>query len=299
MRTAKQEVDQIFQCLENPKVAEVRKGIQKLSALFGSSSFRERLANESGGNGASIVLKRLGLSTIWELSFRFSIQAIKFLASKKKIESSEYKSFQTLLEIFGQDHDSELDLRPRLSLEVGGKVKDFVIGYLFGSDHIVDAVEEPLILVLKALCSKREFVGIFKPSDLDEIMDILEPRLSVDSSSGYHTERTVIESSAQLLDRLVETCVDIGISMHNHAAECLSWASRRCHSFCGKEGETSQKAVTLLIKAATKLIRSEPEHAIGPMRNCGLEMMKYAKSNYAKSSGPDKDAVVEYLMAHL
>ena len=300
MKTAKQDIDSLLHILLKEKTVQaLRKGLDQLVKLMKFKPFRHRLAAESGGKASSVVLKRQALSLLWQNILSVAVHALKVLKTKKP-QSLEYSLFAQLLTSYSLGDVTEKDVRPRLSLEVLGKVRDFAFS-LFKEDKIVDVAESDLFQILHAICSRRDFVGIFRPGHFDEIMDILEPRLDVEKSQEHGFDFQTVQAAAQTLNVLVTTSATIGISMHDHVAECMMWVARRCKAYVKKEADdqTSQEAAIALLRTATTLMRSEPDHAIGPLRTYGNVMMGIARRMYQKTAGADKDAVIGYLTAHM
>ena len=307
MRTAKSEIDPILHTLVHNKTATtLRKSLEQLGELVSHSSFRQRLSVESGGPGSSIVLKRHALSLVWQNVIRVAMRAIDVLGTKKP-QSVEYAQFARVLTSLSQADAMEKDIRPRLSLEVLAKVRAFFI-QLFKKHNVVQAAEVDLFNILIAICSRCDFVGVFGPDDLDDIMEILEPRLDVEQSLDCKYRSEVIEAAARTLEALITTTTTIGISMHDHIGECIMWIARRCKSFVkvesgdvktGATGNTSPQTALTLLRTATLLMRSEPDHSIGPLKSYGSAMLGIIRSMYPKTSEAGKDVIVDFLTAYL
>lgn len=309
MSTAKSEIDPILHSLLHENAAKtLRKSLEQLGGLVSDINFRQRLAAESGGDGSSIVLKRHALSLVWQNVIRIAMRAILVLQSTQKHQSVEYSQFAKLWTSFSQSDVMEKDVRPRLSLEILGKVRVFVIG-LFKEHTIVQAADEDLFKILIAVCSRTDFVGVFRPDDLDDIMDILEPRLDVEQSLEYDYSIETVEAAARTLEAFITTTTTIGISMHDHIGECIMWIARRCKSYVKKEsegvktdgiGNTSHQTAMALLRTATLLMRTEPDHAIGPLHAYGGAMLGITRRMYRPQlSGAEKDAIIEFLTAYL
>lgn len=308
MRTAKQELDPVLNSLlQENGVKTLRKSLDQLGGLVSDSSFRQRLAAESGGQGSSIVLKRRALSLVWKNVLSIAIRAIKVLFKTRKPQRMEFALFAKLLTSLSQADAVEKDIRPMLSLEILGKVRMFAIS-LFTEHEVVKTCEEELFKILIAICSRRDFVGIFRPDDFDDIMDILEPRLDVEQSIECGFTFDIVEAASRTLETLITTTISIGISMHDHVAECIMWIARRCKSHVRAESggirtdtedNTLQQTVFTLLRTATMLMRSEPDHAIGPLKTYGHAMLGIARRMYRKVSGVDKDAIIEFITGYM
>lgn len=309
MKTAKNQVDAALSQMmsksnksKEPAAKSVRSGLIKLVQLFTRRSFRLKLAAESGGGTSSVVLKEEALSVLWKSVLSVAMVAIKSLWSKKP-EIGEYQQFSNLLSIYSpSDESDDSDLRPRLSLETIGKVRDFVLD-LFNQEKIVEAAESELLLILTTICSRRDYVGVFRLGDFDDVMEILELRLDVQTAEEYGVPFKVVEASAGLFEALINTCTTIGISMHDHFAECMFWVAQRCEAYVAGTANASrdmpQKTMILLLRAVASLMRFEPDQAIGPLGKYGKKMLGVARRIYACTDGANKEAVVGYLTAHL
>ena len=306
MSSAKSEIDPILQTLLQDNTAKtLRKSLEQLGGLVSDSSFRQRLAAESGGPGSSIVLKRHALSLVWQNAIRIAMRAIQVMLSKP--QRVEYAQFAKVLTSLSQADVMEKDIRPRLSLEILSKARMFSIR-LFKEDTVVQAAEDDLFKILVAICSRTDFVGVFRPDDLDDIMDILEPRLDVEQSLECEYSFEVVEAAARTLESLITTTTTIGISMHDHIGDCICWIARRCKAFVKVEsgdvktdaiGNTSQQAALSLLRTATLLMRTEPENSIGPLKTYGGAMLGITRRMYPKIRGAEKDVIVDFLTAYL
>jgi hypothetical protein len=308
MSTAKSEIDPILHTLLHENSAKtLRISLEQLGGLVCDISFRQRLAAESGGPGSSIVLKRHALSLVWQNIIRVAMRAIQVLQLTQKPQGVEYAQFAKLFTSLSQPDVMGKDIRPRLSLEILGKVRIFVVA-LFKEHTVVQAADKDLFKILVAICSRTDFVGVFRPDDLDDIMDILEPRLDVEQSLECNYNFETVEAAALTLEAFITTTTTIGISMHDHIGECIMWIARRCKSYVMMESgnfetdgnwNTSHQTAFALLRTATLLMRTEPDHAISPLNTYGSAMLGIVRRMYPKISGAEMDVIIEFLTAYL
>lgn len=281
--------------LSGKNVTQTRKSLQKLVTNFKNISFRQQLAAESGGKGASRARKQEALSFIWNLTINLVPVAFK----KLKLQQ-DYKNFANLLTCYSQDDDS--DLLPRLKKETLSKTRAFVVE-LFRDGKIVGVAEDELLAILQAMCSRRDFVGTFSPNHFNDVLDIIEPCLNLSDKHEPVLGQTV-DLAAKALEHLVNTSVAIGISMLPHIEEVTEWVVARGEHYLKdmqEEGshETWETTAVTLLKIVAMLMRTEPDSAIAPVQKHGRRLVSLSKKLYARTSGANKDAAIGYLTAHL
>jgi hypothetical protein len=303
MPSAKQELDPILQTLlKDSSVKTLRKSLEDLGRSIGDSIFRQRLANESGGNSCSLVTKRHALSLLWQNILSVSMRAIKVLMRSNKPQSLEYIQFSKILSCFAPSEVMEQDIRPRLSLEMLGKVRVFAFS-LFLNETSVAAFETDLFKILLSVCSRSDFVGTFRPDDFDDLMDILEPRIDVELSIENNCTFETVEVAAKTLEALITTTYFVGISMHDHIAECIMWIARRCkacfQSATGRNANTTAQASFTLIRTATLFLKNEPDLSIGPLSIYGSSILGTVRRLYGISNRSEKDVIVDFLSAYM
>jgi hypothetical protein len=301
MVTAKSQVDAILVKMmkknnKDPSVKDVRNGVLQLLQLFKRETFRAKLAEEAG-NSSVVAIKRKAVSLLWKNVLFVAMYAIKSIWSKKP-QPEEYEYFSSLLMIYSPSADSdESDVHPRLSLEIIGKVKDFAFS-TFEHDSILEVAESKILQMLLSICSRSDFVGAFRRDDFEAIMDILEPRLDVTKAREENLSRDTVEAAAKLLEALIKTSAALGISMHDHISECMYWATQRCLDHVKTDHTTRTTAVTMF-KMISTVMRSEPDQAIGPLGIYGGRMLSVARQLFSLVDDADREALIDYLIAHL
>lgn len=298
MRCAKDEIDVVLKILmKSNNARDLRTAMQKLVQLFRNTSFRKRLTDESGGGVSSIAVKRQAISILWKNVFDFSMLALKNLRTKK-CEAQEYKTFSELLQNHGYEGANTSNIRPCLPLTTINKIREFVFE-LFDNEVILDVAEKELFMIASSMCSNKQFIGAFRPTDFDALMDLFESRLDIGKAQDCNISSMIVLEAAKTLQQLIRTTKAIGISMHDHFSECFAWISQRCRSYLAGDKDTSQTVTTSLLATATILMKSEPEHAIGPIRVGGNIMLAFARRLYALKDQNGKNIAVEYILAHL
>jgi hypothetical protein len=157
-----------------------------------------------------------------------------------------------------------------------------------------------LLEMLSFLCSKADFVGVFKHHhDVANILGELFTYLTADM------EDKNVESfneAAKALDSLVSSAKNLGIEIHIFADSIISTIAAFFKVYLvGHNKPIRHQAPSLphLYNTIANILYMHPDHAISPMKRHGRTLLRHAKKCYANSKSPCKEALNSYIAAHL
>lgn len=158
-----------------------------------------------------------------------------------------------------------------------------------------------LMEMLGSLCSKPEYVGVFKHhQDFSYILSEISFRLTPEVEERHSS---LFAAAAKALESLFTTTSLLGIEMHIFVSSTLELLSGYCKSFLDNQATKvirpqSPELVHLFLTVAI-MLRAHPDHAMAPMKRFGRPVLRFARKCYANSKSPVKEALNSYLLAHM
>jgi hypothetical protein len=291
------------------KVKARRETGEKLHQLLSKDDVRRKLAAEATptrtrSDDLSVGASRcIALAQLWTLVITGAIGSAKSLSlgKSKAKPSREDVTLPHRLLVSCDKPDEAFDNEglgiPKLSRKTVRSVLTYCLNMLADEDAM-EFAEVELLDMLNHMCSRVEYVGHFKYySDFSNIMSELSQRLTPEIEEHNHE---VFYHSAKALDNLFAICQVLGIQMHLFVPDTIDiislWCKRYIHNNTSKP---SSNVLPHFYNTIKSILYCHPDHSIGPMRRCGRSILSYCKRCYPSATGVHKDALNNYLLAHL
>jgi hypothetical protein len=305
----------------------VRRDVGKsLFQLLSKDEVRQRLAEEATQNARanqgdlSVAASRChALAQLWKVILCGAItfaESIGHSKSKAKLNEEDINLPYNLL--IQCDKPDEAFDSVGLGIEKLSKstVRKLLIYCLkmLADENAVILAELKLLEMLHHLCSRVYHVGQFKlETDLPNVFDELSLRLETPSSStedsnsssnnNKHTHsHGIVCAAAKALDGLLVSCKSLGIQVHNSGLlqETIHLVSSWCRrQIKADKVNPSSDIVPYLFNAVATALECHPEHAIGPMKRDGRNILSYARRCYPNARSVQKTSLSNYLLAHM
>ena len=190
---------------------------------------------------------------------------------------------------------------PKLSKKTVRNILNYCLNMLADESVLeMDECEKELLDMLNLICQNEKYVGFFKyHADFSNIMNELSQRINIDMEKE---NPRVFNLAAKTLDGLFRSCRRMGIQMHIFLRDSMGMMGEWCRGHIRGHASTSQSSsndLPLLYNAMASLLYAHPEHAIGPMKRYGRSLLSYCKRCYPSATLANKDALNNYLLAHL
>jgi hypothetical protein len=148
------------------------------------------------------------------------------------------------------------------------------------------------------MCSLPDYVAFFRPhKEMSDIMSELEQRLLEPNKPAFKTAAkafSALMKTAKTLGMGIQTLMPTGLEMID------TWCRDRMDNNFDVKGSDSVAGLEHMYGAATALLTCHPESAIYDLAKTGRAMLKLAKRCYPNvRRKPNKEALVEYFLAHL
>jgi hypothetical protein len=296
--------------LRSEKLVNKRREIgKKLRELLSDDVNRRKLAVEAtprrvGPDDMSAAAQRcMKLSQLWTLVLMGAISVTQSIAtgkSKAKRTMEDIELPYRLLSVCTQQDDAfeneGLGI-PKVTKKTIRSLLNYCLNML-GEEDVSEEVEEKMLEMLNFLCAKPEFVANFKHTvDFRNVMSELSERLSPEIEQA---NRTTFELAAKAVASLFDTCKCVGIDLYLFVPDTLDMISIWCkHHIYEKQVEHMSGALPHFYNLASCIIDSYPDVSIGPVRKFGRPILSYCKRCYTSASGPNKQALNNYLFSHL
>jgi hypothetical protein len=291
----------------------------RLEELLANYDVRRRLAAEAappatGGrqrtDDLSPPAKRChALSQLWTavLTAAFGAVTRTFTSPKTKLTLDDIRLPHRLLQAAGQPDGAFEDADgmtrvtgiPRLSKKVLRNTLKFCLDML-ESERVanVPGGEVLMLEMLAHLCSKPDYVAQFKwLADFERVMSEITLRMT---PKVEREEGQAFDIAVKAFDALLQSCHHLGIDMHMFVSDNLKLVSEWCSGHL-KEGSFNANSAARphMLNAVAVVLYSHPDHAIGPMKRYGRQVVRFCKRAYANATGIHLEAMNNYLLAHL
>lgn len=173
-------------------------------------------------------------------------------------------------------------------------------------DDALEVAERDLLEMLHHLCLRPEYVAYYRPShEMNNILTELVlrfPRLER-KMSGNDAE--LFETAAKAFAALVKSALAVGIGLHILIPDCLECIRKWCRYQLNEESSNMStksgpsSVLSSMFGVAASLLTAHPEQFIMDMSRKGRRILKLAKRCYPSATGVHKDAIIEYLLAHV
>lgn len=292
----------------------------RLEELLSNYDVRKKLAAEAGppttdrrhrNDDLSSTAQRChALSQLWTTVLTAAFGAVNrtFTSPKTKLTLDDIRLPHKLLQAAGQPDEAFDDTDgsttpitgiPKLSKKIVRNTLKFCLEML-ESERVanIPGGEVLMLEMLVHLCSKPEYVGQFKwLTDFERVMSEITVRMTpkVEQEEGH-----AFDVAVKAFDALLLTCHHLGIQMHMFISENLKLVSEWCATHL-KEGSfnANSAARPYLFNAVAVMLYSHPDHAIGPMKRHGQNVIRFCKRAYSNATGIHLEAMNNYLLAHL
>ncbi|KAG7361239.1 phosphatidylinositol 3- and 4-kinase [Nitzschia inconspicua] len=296
--------------LQEPgNVKERRRLALELEQLMSSYDIRVALAEEAtpashGPNDLSIAATRcLALSTLWTTVFTaaigFTSGVIKGENGKKGVKPTPADigfPDKLLRAATGPDQafDSHGIAIPKLNRKTVRGIVKFCLEML-DNDKVVECGGEVQMLeMLSRICSRPEYLGLIKDCNFQTILSEITSRLTEKISADIYLV------ACKAFDAFFETSSQLGHPFHSFLSDSLSIVSTFCRDSLHDNAVNEASAARVhMFNAAASMLFSHPEHAMGPMKRDGHNILRYCKKAYENAAPNHRDAFNKYLLAHL
>lgn len=260
---------------------------------------RERLLQEATGRPALCALWRSVLGSSLFAADRAIASSKRGKRNKDDVMFPHYillscTEFSTFSEI-----DSLLS-----SKEVRALLK-YCLDQLADNDAL-EVAESGLLNMLHHLCLRPEYVAYYRPSiEMDNILAEIETRFPRPERKMSERNEASFDTAAKAFAALVKTAQAVGIGLHVLIPGCLECIHTWCkYKLSEASSDVSTKSGTSsvlpsMFGVAASLLTAHPEQCIVEMSRKGRLILKLAKQCYPSATGVHKDAIIEYLLAHV
>lgn len=295
---------------------------QQMEGLLSNYDFRRRLTAEAAPPAATAAGGRprkddlsnaarrcKALSQLWTTVLTAALGAVaRILASPKtKITLDDVRLPYKLLQAAGQpdgtfdgtDGATRVTGIPKLSRKIVRNALRYCLEML-ESDRVASVAGAEILMLemLVHLCSKPDYVGQFKwLTDFERALSEITLRMA---PKVEREESNLFDTAVKALDALLQTCHHLGIEMHMFVSDNMKLISEWCTTHI-KEGTFSANSPARphIFNAVAVMLYSHPDHAIGPMKRYGRNILRFCKRAYTNSTGIHLEAMNNYLLAHL
>jgi hypothetical protein len=297
------------QLQQETKVKARREIGEKLHGLLSKEDVRRRLAMEATPartrpDDDSVAATRCrALSQLWTVIIHGAISVAQSngTGKSKSKRTLEDVTLPKRLLVCCDKPDEAFDNDglgiPKLNRKTVRNILKYCLSMLEDEDATALA-EIELLDMLNHMCSRVEYVGYFKyHSDFSNILDELSHRLT---SEVEEENQNSFFHAAKAFDSLFGTCKNLGIQMHFYLSDSMEIISAWCKGHIhGNTVKPTSNVLPHFYSAMASFLYSHPEHAIGPMKRHGRPILSYCKRCYPSAAGVNKDALNNYLLAHL
>jgi hypothetical protein len=296
--------------LQDPRnVNERRKLAFELEQLMSSFEVRAALANEAtpakrGRDDLSVAAtRRLALSTLWATVFT---AAIGFTTGIVRGENGKKGVKLTPVDIGFPDKllraatvpDPFFECDgipiPKLNKKTVRGIAKFCLEMLDNPKVIECGGEIQMLEMLSRICSRPEYLGLVKETTLPSMLSEITCRLTQEVSTD------VFLVSCKAFDAFYNTSSRLGHPFHLFIHDSLGIVSSFCRdSMLENRGNAASVARMHMFNAAASMLFAHPDHALGPMKRYGRNIIRCCKKMYANAAPNHREAFDKYLLAHL
>jgi hypothetical protein len=252
----------------------------------------------------SIAAKRCrALSVVWTSVIQGAINVAQSIVAGKKVKLTEHDVTLPYNLLVACEKSNDVIGDPSVSIPMLSKktvrsLLKFCLEFL--DDEAVNVARRNLVEMLSFLCSKTDFVGIFKyHQDFTSILGELSIHLTPEVEQQ---DVMLFNEAAKALDNLFSTTKLLKIQMHMFINDTLKLIYAFCKSYLDDQTKTIRSqapALPHLFNTVASILRAHPDHSIGPMKRYGRSILRYARKCYPSAKSPGKEALNSYLLSHL
>ena len=186
---------------------------------------------------------------------------------------------------------------PKLSRKTIRSVLQYCLNML-ADDEAVELAEIELLDMLNHMCSRADYVGFFKfHSDFSNILSELSHRLSPEDEAK---NEDAYFRAAKVFDSLFKTCRELGIQMNLFIADSMAIIHKWCKGHIrGGTMKPTSPIIYHFYNTMASILYANPEESIGSMKQYGRAILRVCKRCYSAATPVNKDALNNYLLAHL
>lgn len=288
------------------KVLERRNLGKELLSLLRKKEVRRKLVSEctpdkAGPDDLSIpAQRRLRLSQLWSVVVVSAVSAVSnHRSGKSKAKLQQFDvDFPYHLLVASEEPDGVFDddilAIPKLAKKDVNRLLNYCLNML-DDEEARKLSETNLLLMLRQLCSKEDYVGYFSKSKYTKVFGEINERLT----QTYEKEApAVFKIAAELLEILFRSCRKLGRQMDEYIAGTLQIIAVWCKQ-CGGERSKRSGALADMYNTVSTILFTHPDHSIGPLKRFGRPILSCCKKCYASSNGIQRDALNNYILSML
>lgn len=253
----------------------------------------------------SVAAKRCrALSGMWSQIVMGAINIAESIVAAKKVKLTDHDVQLPYRLLLACDKSNEILGDPSVSIPLLAKkavrsLLKYCLAFL-NDEEAVTVGRLELLEMLSYLCSKAEYVGVFKYHNdfaciLDEVLDYLTAEVEEENLAFFN-------EAAKALDNLFTTTKRLGIEMHIFFDDTFRVVSLLFKSYLDdpkKPLRPQAKALPHLYNTITSMIYFHPDYSIGPVKRFGRSILRHARKCYSKAVTPLKESLHSFLLAHL
>ena len=284
---------------EETALQKRRDAATKLRNLIADHHNRERLLQEAPGREA--------LCTLWRSVVGSSLYSanLAIASNKKGKPNKDDVMLPHKILVSCSEFSTFSDIDSLLSSKEVRNLLTYCLNRLAHEDTLAVA-EHDLLEMLHHLCLRPEYVAYYRPShEMNNILSELELRFPRPRRKMSGADVELFDTAAKAFVALVKTSQAVGIGMHILIPDCLECVDMWCTYQLNEEScsvSTENKLSSVLpniFGVAASLLTAHPEQCIVEMLRKGRRILKLAKQCYPSATGVRKDAIIEYLLAHV
>ncbi|CAJ1910219.1 unnamed protein product [Cylindrotheca closterium] len=288
------------------KVLERRNQGKELLNLLRKKEVRRKLVAEctpdkTGPDDLSIpARRRLRLSQLWSVVVASSVSSVSnHRSGKSKAKLQQFDvDFPYHLLIASEEPNGVFDndslAIPKLAKKDVNRLLNYCLNML-NDEEALKLSETNLLLMLRQLCSKEDYVGYFSKSKYTKVFGEIEERLT---PACEKEAPAVFKIAAEILDGLFRSCRKLGRQMDEYISGTLHIIAVWCKHGSGERTKRSGALADMYNTVATILF-THPDHSIGPLKRAGRPILSCCKKCYASSNGIQRDALNNYILSML
>lgn len=312
-----EKIDKLANKLYNEtKVLERRSQGRELLSLLKKKEVRRKLISEctpekAGPDDLSIpAQRRLRLSQLWSVVIVAAVSSVsnhRSGKSKAKLQQFDVDLPYHLL-IASDEPDGIFDndslAIPKLAKKDVNRLLNYCLNML-DYEEALKLSEANLLLMLRQLCSKEDYVAYFSKSKYAKVFGEIHERLTPECE-----EKTpaIFKVTTEILEGLFHSCRKLGRQMNEYISGALQiiavWCKHRYKETetinpLGADRSKRSGALADLYNTVATILFTHPDHSIGPLKRFGRPILSCCKKCYASSNGMQKDALNNYILSML
>lgn len=287
------------QLREETKQTHRRDAASKLKALVSDKHAQQSLLQEATGGRQALQASWRAIVNSALLSADNTINKSKGKLTKEDIllpywllvSCSTFATFSDIDKLL-----SPKEVRSLLTYALNG----------LADENSCNVAESSLLDMLHHLCSRTCYVACFRPSsEMNHILSEIEARIGEPKNEASNPD--AFNRATKAFAALLKTARTVGLGMHVLIPSCFTLVHEWCQYKLKLDSDSSQDAAGIvrsnalpsMLEAITALLAAHPEQCILEMARRGRRILKLVKRCYSHATGVAKEAIVDYLLAHL